>query len=229
MRLWLKFARNDSLAYISHLDAHRTYYRMFRRASLPMAYSQGFNPHPIISLAAPLPLGFCSRADYVDMVLAEPMSTQEVCHRLQTVTGSDALRLLGCAEIKKQTKSLAALLSYVRYTISLNSQPDEVEAACRVFLATEQVTFEKHTKSKTHQLDARKLVRDLVCCAGKIDGVFSLGDNAVFRPDEFLTVLRDLSGAELLSSTIIREELFLGDVALYTPLQWAEMEGEGSE
>lgn len=229
MKLWLKFARNDSLAYISHLDAHRAYYRMFRRASLPMAYSRGFNPHPIISLAAPLPLGFRSLADYVDMTLSEPMSTQEVCHRLQAVTGSDALQLLGCAEIKKQTRSLAALLTYARYTISPDSPPDEVEAACRAFLAAEQVPFEKHTKSKTHLLDARKLVRDLACRGREIDGVFSLGDNAVFRPDEFLTVLRDLSGAELLSSTIIREELFLGDVALYTPLQWAELEGEGSE
>ncbi|MBS4053530.1 MAG: DUF2344 domain-containing protein, partial [Thermaerobacter sp.] len=47
MRLWLKFARADELGYISHLDTHRAYYRLFRRAELPLALSQGFNPHPI--------------------------------------------------------------------------------------------------------------------------------------------------------------------------------------
>ncbi|MFH1087432.1 MAG: TIGR03936 family radical SAM-associated protein, partial [Chloroflexota bacterium] len=56
-RLRLKFGRDRSLRFISHLDLMRLWERAFRRAGVPLAYSQGFTPHPSISLAAPLALG----------------------------------------------------------------------------------------------------------------------------------------------------------------------------
>lgn len=56
-RLRFAYAKGEALRYISHLDLARTWERAFRRAGLPVAYSQGFNPKPRFQIAAALPWG----------------------------------------------------------------------------------------------------------------------------------------------------------------------------
>lgn len=224
MRLWLKFSRRDSLSFISHLDAHRAYYRLFRRAGLPLAYSQGFNPHPVMSLASPLPLGFISRADYLDMHLSQDMDLSEVCGKVRNAAGGDTLKLIDCAEITGRVKPLAGMLSFARYSIQFCGGDDSAVPACRAFMQSSGVPFVKQTKSQVLQLDARNLVRELVCEANCIRTVLSLGASKVFRPDELLDVLGQIGGKELLSQAIIREELYIGEDTLHTPLTWAKLE-----
>jgi radical SAM-linked protein len=59
-RLRITFARGKELKYISHLDLMRLWQRALRRADIPLAYSQGFSPHPRLSIAAPLAIGVTS-------------------------------------------------------------------------------------------------------------------------------------------------------------------------
>ena len=65
-RFRLTYARQHALRYVSHLDMQLVWERTFRRARLPLAYSQGFNPHPRLHMAAALPLGFLSRCELLD-------------------------------------------------------------------------------------------------------------------------------------------------------------------
>jgi len=73
-RLRFRFGRGEELKYISHLDLMRLWSRALRRAGLPVAYSEGFSPHPKISLAAPLPIGVTSEAELMDITLWKPVS-----------------------------------------------------------------------------------------------------------------------------------------------------------
>ncbi|UCG84296.1 MAG: DUF2344 domain-containing protein, partial [Dehalococcoidia bacterium] len=68
-RLRVTFSRSDSLKFISHLDMMRLWQRALRRADIPLAYSQGFSPHPRLSLAAPLAIGVTSSAELMDVFL----------------------------------------------------------------------------------------------------------------------------------------------------------------
>mgnify|MGYP004703104617 CR=1 FL=1 len=224
MRLWLKFSRRDSLSFISHLDAHRAYYRLFRRAGLPLAFSQGFNPHPILSLASPLPLGFISHADYLDVEFSRSMPADEVSERIQGVAGSDALALLGVAAIEGRVRALAGMLSFARYNIQVSKSDLSLHDACSAFMRAPVVPFLKETKSRVLELDAKALVRDMTCESDGMDAVLSLGENRVFRPDELLKVLGGLAGCELAARSIVREELYIGDSTLHTPLDWAKLE-----
>ncbi len=52
MRLRITFSKQGALRYTGHLDLHKIWERTARRAGLPLAYSQGFHPHPQIQLAA---------------------------------------------------------------------------------------------------------------------------------------------------------------------------------
>jgi radical SAM-linked protein len=69
MRLRITFAKTEAMRFTSHLDLHKTWERTFRRARLPLAYSQGFNPHPHINLASALPLGFTGDQEVIDVWL----------------------------------------------------------------------------------------------------------------------------------------------------------------
>ena len=66
-RIRISFSRGEKVKYISHLDLMRLWERALRRASIPIAYSQGFSPHPKISIAAPLPIGVTSDGEFMDI------------------------------------------------------------------------------------------------------------------------------------------------------------------
>ena len=61
----LKYGRSEEVKYISHLDFVRFIHRVIRRADLPMEFSQGFNPHPIMTVAMPLSVGVTSDSEYM--------------------------------------------------------------------------------------------------------------------------------------------------------------------
>ncbi len=66
-RLRIRFSRGQEIKFISHLDIMRLWERALRRAQVSLAYSEGFSPHPRISLAAPLAVGVTSEAELMDV------------------------------------------------------------------------------------------------------------------------------------------------------------------
>ena len=80
----LKYRKGDEIKYISHRDLMRVMQRAIRRAEIPMAYSQGFNPHMKISWGQALKLGKTSESELVTLQLAAPMPPQDVMARLNS-------------------------------------------------------------------------------------------------------------------------------------------------
>lgn len=74
-RVRLSYARGEALRYVSHLDMQLVWERTLRRAGVPLAFSQGFNPRPRMHMACALPLGFLSRCELVDLWLDLPAGT----------------------------------------------------------------------------------------------------------------------------------------------------------
>ena len=63
----LKYGRDDRVKYISHLDFVRLFHRTVRRTGIPFIFSQGFNPHPIMTVAQPLSVGVTSECEYMNV------------------------------------------------------------------------------------------------------------------------------------------------------------------
>ncbi len=82
-RLRITFSQQGVLRYVGHLDVVRTWERALRRASIPLAYSEGFNPQPRLFFAAALPLGATGQREIVDVVLAESMAPEAFHARVQ--------------------------------------------------------------------------------------------------------------------------------------------------
>ena len=53
-KLRLRFSKTGRAVYISHLDLMQTMQRAFSRAGFALKYTEGYNPHPLISIALPL-------------------------------------------------------------------------------------------------------------------------------------------------------------------------------
>ena len=65
MKVRIRFAKYGALKFIGHLDVMRYFQKAIRRADLPIAYSEGFSPHQIMSFAAPLSVGHTSEGEYL--------------------------------------------------------------------------------------------------------------------------------------------------------------------
>ena len=73
MRAMIRFGKQSRLRFISHLDLQRFFQRAVNRTGLPIAWSQGFNPHPVMSFGSALALGWTSEYEIIDIKLAAPM------------------------------------------------------------------------------------------------------------------------------------------------------------
>ena len=83
MRIIVSFYKHEQVMFVSHLDMQRLFQRAFRRADLQLAYSNGFNPHPLLSFATALSVGYTSDCEYFDVMLSEYVSPAEFpAHRL---------------------------------------------------------------------------------------------------------------------------------------------------
>ncbi len=84
-RVRLRFAKCGDLRLVSHHDVMRCLERMLRRARVPIASTQGFNPRPKMTFALALGLGIEGRSEVVDLELAEPLEPAELLSRLRPV------------------------------------------------------------------------------------------------------------------------------------------------
>ena len=120
MEVRIKFAKYDTMKFISHLDVMRYFQKAVRRSGLDVAYSEGFNPHQIMSFAAPLGVGQTSESEYFDIELKTVPPLEELVDRLNA-TMTDGMRILSAEllpppvpQVKRETAmALVAASSYL--------------------------------------------------------------------------------------------------------------------
>jgi radical SAM-linked protein len=161
-RLRIRFSRGEELKFISHLDIMRLWQRALHRAEIPLAYSEGFSPHPRLSLAAPLAVGVTSQAELMDVFCSKWVSPH-------FFTGAVSQQLPAGIEIGQvysvapTLPSLQSQLSQAEYEVKLETEKDQagVEAALASLLAVEQLPWHHERDTGTRNYDLRALIDDL--------------------------------------------------------------------
>ena len=69
MKILCKFTKLGYLKFISHLDLVDLFQRTLFQNKVDVKFSEGFNPHPRMSIAYPLPLGIESNSEYMEIYL----------------------------------------------------------------------------------------------------------------------------------------------------------------
>jgi radical SAM-linked protein len=75
-RVRVRYDKTGKLRFISAIDLGRIWERSLRRSRLPIAYSEGFSPHPKVSFTDALPLGYASTGEYAELTFAGPIPLQ---------------------------------------------------------------------------------------------------------------------------------------------------------
>ena len=144
----LRFHKTGRARYISHLDLMRTFQRAFQRADLTIKHTEGFNPHPFISILLPLSLGFSSECEVLEFQLLGETAHEEVPARLNAVL-PEGITVERCYEGGQKAKELA-LVDY-RVTMEYeNGVPAGAAQAWNELLSRETLEVSKKSKkSKT--------------------------------------------------------------------------------
>jgi len=205
-RIRIRYAKRGPLRFTSHRDFARAFERAVRRAGVPVAYSQGFTPHPKISYASAAPTGVASEAEYLEIGLQATMDPADVRAALDSAL-SPGLDVVDAVEADGE--NLADRIDASRFRIELpDLDPDVLAAAVETFLAADEVIIDKITKQGRRRLDVRAAVvhadsldvarapraADAVRCA-ILDLVVRQVTPSV-RPDDVLAGLRVVADLE---------------------------------
>ena len=201
MRAIYQFGKTDRLMCVSHLDLQRFMQMALRRTGLPVAYSQGFNPHPLLSFASALAMGWTSDAELMDIKLSVPVGKAAAFSQMAAALPPD-LPLKRVRLVDDRFPALMARLAFADYRITLlGGAWRGVVEALPGFLEETQVIALRRTKSGEKPTDIRPMAVTLEACP--IDGGYQLNarlqltERATLKPDLLLQVLARRGGIEM--------------------------------
>ena len=156
----LLFSKTGRARYISHLDLMRTFQRAFARAKISIKHTEGFHPHPFVSIALPLSVGYSSQCEILEFGLLEGIPHEAVPERL-TAAMPEGIVIHQCYPAQRPIRELA----YLNYIITLEYEggvPTGAETALSGLLARDSLVVEKKSKkakSGVTQVDLIPLIR----------------------------------------------------------------------
>ncbi|MDP2920225.1 MAG: TIGR03936 family radical SAM-associated protein [Dehalococcoidia bacterium] len=161
-RLRVRFRRGAELKFISHLDLMRLWIRALRRARIPLAYSEGFSPHPRISLAAPLSVGVTGESELMDITLSHPVSP----HFFMNAVNQQLPHDIEVLEVYPVSPSVPSLQSQVRFAvyrveIATSKPEEEIRADIRRLLSLEHLPWHHERDTGRRDYDLRALIDDI--------------------------------------------------------------------
>ena len=158
-KLRLRFKKTGRAVYISHLDLMQTMQRAFSRAGYELKYSEGFNPHPQISIALPLSVGTASLCELMDFKLRDEAELSPLPARLSAAL-PEGLEVTDCYEPTRK----AALLKYLRVSGLFEYDVRDVEEmaqALRSFYSAGEIVIAKKTKRGMGETDIKASIREI--------------------------------------------------------------------
>lgn len=222
MKIRMKFSKNGPLRFVGHLDVMRYFQKVFRRAEVDIAYSQGYSPHQIISFAAPLGLGVTSDGEYLD---AEFHSAESSAKMLEIINAqmNEGIELLEFKLLPDKCKNAMSSVAGADYRIHFRDGYydeqlflDKVEA----FIGQESIVIVKKTKKSEKEVDIRPMIYDMSVIDGHIHMQLATGSVNNLKPDLVMEAFcRYLSLAyEKFAFQVHRLETYLDNDGVLMPL-----------
>jgi radical SAM-linked protein len=190
VRIQITFAKTEAMRYTGHLDLFSAWERTFRRAKLPLAYSQGFNPRPRMNLASALPLGFTSQAELLDARLEEHLPLEKI-NKALSVKLPPGIRLLDLYEVDLKAPSLQSELIAAEFSITFLEPFPFLEKQVKKILAAKQILRVRRKK----EYDLRPLILALEALPNDPESRQSLfirlmaQEGATGRPEEVVAAM----------------------------------------
>lgn len=175
------YKKEGRAVYISHLDIMRTFQRVLTRAGIAVKHTEGFNPHPYISIALPLSLGYSGECEFLDMVITDDMKNAEIVSRMNA-TLPEGIEVIRVYENGSPVRNIA----FSEYIITLEYdggvKPDCIDAIAKLFSLPEIVLMKKSKRGET-ETNISPLIKSCKFTSDKdkvyIDAILAAGNTSL--------------------------------------------------
>lgn len=197
--------------FISHLDLLRTFTRAIHRAELPVRYSQGFNPHQLITFSLPLPIGVTSETEFVDIDFEDTITDSELMERLNQNLPPD-IRILSVTIPTCKANDIVA----ARYRLNITAKDKLDEEKIIEFFNLTEISAVKKTKKGEKEVNLKDYIRRWSILGVDDKGAsmnitLSAGGESNIKPEILITKLCEfLELGEFEGYDIHRIEIFYG-------------------
>lgn len=165
-KLRLLFVKEAQAAYISHLDLMRTFQRCFPRTELDIRHTQGYHPHPILSIVLPLPVGQSSQCELLDFEVTQESDGSGIAEKLNTGMPT-GIRVLDCYEATRPIRELDSLRADVTLEYD-GSVPQDAARRIEALISRDSLVIQKRTKRKElADVDIAPMLRRAAVTAGE--------------------------------------------------------------
>lgn len=197
MRAMIRFGKQPRLRFISHLDLQRFFQRALNRTGLPIAWTQGFNPHPILSFGSALALGWTSEYEILDVKLSAPMGRRRTEDAMRAALPVD-LPVLEVRMVDDRHPAPMAMVRASDYEITLSGETAAATlAAAEEFLRRESVMAVRKTKSGEREVDIHPMALLLEREGDVLSARLMLTEKDTLKPDLLVRALAEIAGAEV--------------------------------
>jgi radical SAM-linked protein len=213
----ITFRKAGLLRFLGHLDVVRAFDRAIRRAKLPVAYSQGFSPHTLLSFAMPLPVGIAGEGEWAGLELTHEWDPRAVYKGLSRQLPPE-LGIVGVQMLQKTKRSPFADLGAADYRADLAEvDPEELAEAVRSLQRRDELVVHRTTKSRELDVDLRDRIYDLEARERSLLMRVGLGQESLAKPEEVLELLAREVGRPLPDACLTRLALYTERQLPFTP------------
>ncbi len=158
-KIRLRFKKTGRAIYISHLDLMHTMQRGFSRAGYELKYSEGFNPHPIISIILPLSVGCSSVCELMDFKLKQECRLDRLPGELTEVL-PEGIEAIEAYEPQRKAAELKWLAIEGVFEYDNRSAADMAPELIK-FFAQDEIIVPKKTKRGMGEFDVKTAIKEI--------------------------------------------------------------------
>jgi radical SAM-linked protein len=209
----LFFKKYGNMKFVSHLDMNRFMIRMVRMSGIPVWYSEGFNPHPYITFALPLSLGFESDYETMDIRLDKDEFENESVYNALRPLMPQGIELFDFGDPVMKAGDIV----YADYKITFGVLSTEIKEALNSYLSAEVIETEKRTKKGGLKTINIKDFIKAYCFVDSDSVKFTLaaGGNNNLNPKLILDAFESKTGIKLPAYSIIRTSMYNEKMELF--------------
>ena len=212
MRMLAVFEKGERIRHIGHLDIQRSVQRGLRRSGLPIAYSQGFNPHILITFASALSTGACGKREIMDVTMAEETEPQEFVARMNRAMPPE-MQVKEARAIDSKHPSLMGMVRAAEYDLMIREEAvgERLIAAIPVMMDKESIPAMRKTKTKLTEVDIKPLILAIRGEENHIRATLVLNERESCKPQMLLEALKEAAGIEGEVRMLVTRERILGE------------------
>jgi radical SAM-linked protein len=210
MLIRFSYSVTGPVKFLSHLDLLKYFCKAVKRAEIPIAYSEGFNPHPKIAFGPPRGVAIAGLNEYCDMKLKTEMSAEDFIKKFNNALPK-GIKINGARVVRGKVKPLQAVINRADYEAEiLDCDCNDMENKIDKLLQSDTVEIIRHNPKKGNKTVNLRSGIDTLSWQGKGNGgtlsmSLIFGEKGSVKPTEVVSYLTNDAG----KSVIIRTGLYV--------------------